>query len=578
MSILVDKWEKDDTNKNNLKARNKKKNKLSDDSKPSPTGILKIRILPTKRQVQVIKNWLGAYNLTWNKALHYIQTTKAHPSFIPLKNKFTVINSISSLGQPNPDVPEFLTLTPSKIRQYAIRDICTAFESAKTNKRRGNISSFTIKAKKKKNQKRCFSLPISKDGLSLFTKDDDKTMNSDSMGKRKTHISIFPKAMKDCFNKVQSKPPRCPDFLLKEHLAYKNQIGSNEIWEDYCKFIIECGQLLTMKQKTLRLYYQSLVGMDIWEDYYKFMMDQEFYDYIDYDYKQLYKKTPVVKSNTQSNYSTYIRFFHRKNDKLLYNLSIDYDCVIKYEYGIWYLHIPYVRPPRKEPQLRQQTTENKDLNQEIDESIKHIDTLYQTIVGLDPGFKTFLAFFSHMIHGKIQQNHIFKKIRSKLDYYNKLYYGKKIGNIWINQPKQISYTKFIHKTNMLYRKQSHLAMQMHYNAISFLTGNFNWILLPSFESQEMVKGNKLSKETKREASQLQHYKFKQRLQSACSSMKNCKVLIVSEAWTSKTCGRCGFIKNNLTLKDRIYSCGKCGLNIDRDVNGSRNILLRNIQG
>ena len=95
---------------------------------------------------------------------------------------------------------------------------------------------------------------------------------------------------------------------------------------------------------------------------------------------------------------------------------------------------------------------------------------------------------------------------------------------------------------------------------------------------QFSSGKKLSKETKREASQLQHYKFKQRLQSACSSMKNCKVLIVSEAWTSKTCGRCGSIKTNLTLKDRIYSCNKCGLSIDRDVNGSRNILLRNIQG
>jgi transposase len=405
--------------------------------------------------------------------------------------------------------------------------------------------------------------------------DDDKTMSSDSTGKRKTHVSIFPQAMKDCFNKVQSKPPRCPDFMLKEHLDYKKQIGTNEIWDDYLWFIKECGVSLTIKQHTLRLHYQSLVGMDIWEDYYTFMMNQGFYDYIDYDYKQMYKKTPVVKTNIKSTSSTYIRFFHKKNDKLLYNLNIEYDCIIKYEYGIWYLHIPYVRQPRKEP--KSQTAESQQLK-ETNESTTYIDALFQSIVGLDPGFKTFLAFYSQMIHGKIQQNNIFKKICSKLDYYNKLYYGKKIGNVWINQPKQISYTKYIYITNLLYRKQSHLAMQMHYNTITFLTGNFNWILLPSFESQEIVKGKKLSKETKREASQLQHYKFKQRLQSACSSMKNCKVLIVSEAWTSKTCGRCGSIKTNLTLKDRIYSCNKCGLSIDRDVNGSRNILLRNIQG
>lgn len=42
--------------------------------------------------------------------------------------------------------------------------------------------------------------------------------------------------------------------------------------------------------------------------------------------------------------------------------------------------------------------------------------------------------------------------------------------------------------------------------------------------------------------------------------------------SSKTCSNCGNIKNDLTLKDRIYKCPNCGLEIDRDFNASLNIL------
>jgi len=41
--------------------------------------------------------------------------------------------------------------------------------------------------------------------------------------------------------------------------------------------------------------------------------------------------------------------------------------------------------------------------------------------------------------------------------------------------------------------------------------------------------------------------------------------------SSKTCSRCGEIKADLTLSDRIYVCARCGLVIDRDLNAARNI-------
>jgi putative transposase len=41
--------------------------------------------------------------------------------------------------------------------------------------------------------------------------------------------------------------------------------------------------------------------------------------------------------------------------------------------------------------------------------------------------------------------------------------------------------------------------------------------------------------------------------------------------SSKMCSRCGNIKRDLKLSDRIYHCDICGLIIDRDLNASINI-------
>ena len=42
--------------------------------------------------------------------------------------------------------------------------------------------------------------------------------------------------------------------------------------------------------------------------------------------------------------------------------------------------------------------------------------------------------------------------------------------------------------------------------------------------------------------------------------------------SSKTCCKCGYVKRDLTLKDRTYKCPKCGLTIDRDINAAINLF------
>ena len=42
--------------------------------------------------------------------------------------------------------------------------------------------------------------------------------------------------------------------------------------------------------------------------------------------------------------------------------------------------------------------------------------------------------------------------------------------------------------------------------------------------------------------------------------------------SSKTCSKCLDIKDDLTLKDRVFECQNCGYEINRDLNAAINIL------
>jgi transposase len=50
-------------------------------------------------------------------------------------------------------------------------------------------------------------------------------------------------------------------------------------------------------------------------------------------------------------------------------------------------------------------------------------------------------------------------------------------------------------------------------------------------------------------------------------------LIVADPFypSSKTCSACGWVTAKLTLSERTFNCGMCGLVLDRDLNAARNL-------
>lgn len=66
-------------------------------------------------------------------------------------------------------------------------------------------------------------------------------------------------------------------------------------------------------------------------------------------------------------------------------------------------------------------------------------------------------------------------------------------------------------------------------------------------------------------------KFFKKLEEKCNVLGIDLLKIDRYFPSSKTCNRCGYINNSLTLKDRIFICPKCGISINRDYNASLNI-------
>jgi transposase len=229
----------------------------------------------------------------------------------------------------------------------------------------------------------------------------------------------------------------------------------------------------------------------------------------------------------------------------------------------------------------------------------------KSIVALDPGEKIFMAYYSLNDCGTIGDD-IKKEILNYQVKIKKIQRGIK-KNININKLAIKNKRQLKRKLQKYYKKIKDLVHELHNKTALFLVKNYNKILLPEFETQQMVKCfgrrfiknkvkeiknselnfaeqktefrkytkiNKLAKSVKFVLNSLSHYSFKQHLINKAAEY-GCEVKIVTEEYTSKCCSRCGILSNNYC--NRVKTCKNCNLTIDRDINGSRNILIKNFE-
>ena len=227
-------------------------------------------------------------------------------------------------------------------------------------------------------------------------------------------------------------------------------------------------------------------------------------------------------------------------------------------------------------------------------AVKDIENRKET-VALDPGERIFMTYYSFNDCGMIGYD-----IRNKiLNYHIKI---KKLQRI-ISKKKINNKSRLVRRFKKYYLKIKFLVKELHNKTALYLVRNYKQILIPKFETSKMIgktfiknelsrinlesqekqqtekrkltKKVRLSKSVKFVLSSLSHYSFQQHLLHKGKEY-GCDVKIVSEEYTSKCCTKCGYLSDKYL--NRMKRCPYCNLEINRDINGSRNILIKNHQG
>jgi len=179
------------------------------------------------------------------------------------------------------------------------------------------------------------------------------------------------------------------------------------------------------------------------------------------------------------------------------------------------------------------------------------------IVGLDIGIKNFLV----TSDGEVFQNLNLKRINEKkLNKLHKDLSRKKKGSN-NRQKSRIELSKLYEKLNN--QKQDYL-----HKVTNSLINENQVIVIENLNVKGMLKNRNLSKSIQN----LSIHKFIQMLKYK-SEWNNKTVIQVDRYFpSSKLCSHCGTKNEDLTLKDREWTCKKCDTTHDRDHNASVNIL------
>jgi len=122
----------------------------------------------------------------------------------------------------------------------------------------------------------------------------------------------------------------------------------------------------------------------------------------------------------------------------------------------------------------------------------------------------------------------------------------------------------------LNEKIGNLVDDYHKKITKWLCTNYNYIFLPR------LNFHKIKKMTKREKAKLvafRHCDLVNRIINKTREYTNCRLIEPNESFTSKTCCKCGTIKEDLKNAN-VHNCSNCKSSILRDMTGCVNIMLR----
>lgn len=198
-----------------------------------------------------------------------------------------------------------------------------------------------------------------------------------------------------------------------------------------------------------------------------------------------------------------------------------------------------------------------DIPQDELQKFKHT----KQCAGIDLGVKNFVI----TSDGEVFENkHFFKKQERKVKKLQRQMSRKVKGSNNRNKQRIRLAKAFERLTN---QKEAYI----HY-VVNCLLKDYDLVCMEDLNVQGMMKNRKLAKAIQ----EIGLYRFRQVLTDK-ALMNGKQVVFVDRFYpSSKTCHKCDYIKKDLTLSDREWTCPICGEHHDRDVNAAINILSEGI--
>ncbi len=247
----------------------------------------------------------------------------------------------------------------------------------------------------------------------------------------------------------------------------------------------------------------------------------------------------LINPRTLSIYSRISNSYFRTTEDIK---EINHDCKIHFNGLNYYILVPYTK--------------------------KIKECKRNNICAIDPGNRTFLSLYDPeegcLEIGSGADETIYN-IYLKIDYLISLRDKSKTKKL-----KDLLNNKILkHRARI-----NNLQNELHFKTSNFLCLNYKNIYLPKLESGKMSirKKRKLNNKSVRKMMSLSHARF-------FDTMKNksveCGSVIIksSEEYTTQTCCVCNTLKKIGSSK--IYNCYSCSSILDRDLNSSKNIFIKN---
>ena len=191
----------------------------------------------------------------------------------------------------------------------------------------------------------------------------------------------------------------------------------------------------------------------------------------------------------------------------------------------------------------------------------------EDFISLDPGERIFQSGYTSdnkCYQFGIKQMEQIKKLHKNIDNLKSLRtsknYSKTKNNNYKNKIDHYDY-KVINIVNNLHNQIS-----------SFLSKKYKTVIIGKLNTHHILKSCGLNNKINRLLQTQSHYKFRTKLELLCKN-NNSNLIVQEEQFTTKTCGKCGCINENVG-SNKIFKCDKCNLIADRDFHAARNILIK----